>query len=258
MEYLTSVSVSQGFRPYMEDTFIVNEMPELGKGTRLLCVFDGHGGDKVAELCKAKFTSLVQRHVRIFPDIPICIRRCFDEMDEIAKTMPKTMGSTALVCFIHRGRIWMANCGDAMGMVVLKNGSAVFMSKDHKVENEKERIMKAGGKITYDDGCARINRMLNIGRSIGDYHLKQYVIPTPFITSTLVDKVDYIVLASDGVWDVYNVETLHTDIENLKGQFLRAGLSMKEVVDQIGAEIVKKCYQKGSTDNITLILCFSQ
>lgn len=257
MEPLISVTCSQGFRPYMEDTFIVNQLSGPG-GTKLLCVFDGHGGDKVALLCKERFSDIVAKHIRQFPDVSVSLRRAFEEMDDLAKSQPSNMGCTALACLLHKNRIWMANCGDSLAMAVFNDGRTVLMSVEHKVEHEKERIQKAGGRVTYDDGCARINQMLNVARSIGDYHLKQYVISTPFITSASRNNIKYIVLASDGVWDVYNKDTLSADIDTLIQEGKNHAIPLKEIVDGIGHTIVRRCYEKRSTDNITFIFCCLQ
>ena len=80
------------------------------------------------------------------------------------------------------------------------------MSTDHKpdLEDEKKRIMKAGG--TVEDG--RVNGNLNLSRSIGDLEYKKNQTLTPaeqLITSypeimqvSLTDE-DFFVLACDGV-----------------------------------------------------------
>ena len=53
-----------------------------------------------------------------------------------------------------------------------KDGVAVDLSEDHKPESEieKNRVEKAGGKITKD---GRVNGGLNLSRALGDHQYKQ-------------------------------------------------------------------------------------
>ena len=59
----------------------------------------------------------------------------------------------------------MANAGDSR-CVVSRGGKAIDMSIDHKPEDveEKNRIVKAGGKVTPD---GRVNGGLNLSRALG-------------------------------------------------------------------------------------------
>jgi serine/threonine protein phosphatase PrpC len=113
------------------------------------------------------------------------------------------------------------------------------MSQDHKVEREKARLEGLGGLITYNDGCARIYGTLNIARSIGDHYLKDFVISDPYVTSLTYSKskIDWLIIASDGLWDVFNpirVSSILSDNQNNL------------------ETLVKESYLNGSTDNISI------
>lgn len=56
--------------------------------------------------------------------------------------------------------------------VLSRKGQAIDMSTDHKPEDEQEkaRIIKAGGRVT---GDGRVNGGLNLSRAIGDHAYKQ-------------------------------------------------------------------------------------
>ncbi len=64
-------------------------------------------------------------------------------------------GTTACVALIKSETLFVANAGDSR-CVLCRDGKAVDMSMDHKPEDdeERERIEKAGGKIT---GDGRVN-----------------------------------------------------------------------------------------------------
>jgi protein phosphatase 1K len=71
------------------------------------------------------------------------------------------------------------------------------MTKPHKPEGrEMERIVNAGGCVTYDSlGNARVNGRLEMSRSLGDVELKGAgVISEPDITALNVSDTDCITL----------------------------------------------------------------
>jgi len=217
-------------------------------------VFDGHGGDQVAKLCAEKFSKELQKELKLTPEPSIAIRTAFSKLDQhAAQLCPTTAGATVAIAVPLGNRLWFANCGDALSMVRLKNGSTLLTSQEHKVEMEADRIRKLGGLITYDDGCARINRLLNVGRSIGDHHLKQFVISTPYITSIPLAAVEYFLIGTDGLWDVYTKDGLRTEIAELQEQLSKSNVDAKACVDIKARTLVERALLKGSMDNITVL-----
>lgn len=243
-----SVTCTQGLRPYMEDTYAVNKT----KHADVLAVFDGHGGDRVATMCAQSFIPLFLNTLQRYPEPSTVFHQVFHELDDQAKNLPMQQGCTALASCLHNNRFWFANCGDSMAMTGLLNDTVLMVSRDHKVENEAERIRQRGGLITYDD-CPRIHHMLNIGRSIGDHHLKDYVIATPYVTSVPSQLVDYILLGTDGLWDVYNAEQIAKEIKQIRQLCKVNGLDKKQTTDEISRSLVEQALERGSTDNITVI-----
>lgn len=251
LSLLVSVVCSQGRRPYMEDTYSVKD---LADGQRVFAVFDGHGGKEVAEMCAERFAETLQSELKKNYDVSVGLRNTFHKLDQQAQPLCHACGCTAVVGFLEHQRLWFANCGDAMAMVSWKHTGPTFVTQDHKVENEALRVRALGGQVTYDDGCARINRMLNIARSIGDYHLKPIVIANPYVTSVQLFNVDYVVIASDGLWDVYHPDMVEEDVEKWTLEYKEKGITnRREVVDLITRRLVETAYAKGSTDNIALI-----
>jgi serine/threonine protein phosphatase PrpC len=247
-----SVACTQGMRQYMEDTYTAST---ILNNSILYGIFDGHGGKIVADMCSEKVGGILAYNLRKNYDVSVAIRETFHMLDWNAKTLPVMCGATAVIAFTDakNDRLWFANCGDSMAMVTFVGSSnGLFVSQDHKVQFEADRIKKAGGVITYDDGCARINRMLNVARSIGDYHLKQFVIPNPYITSVPLQKVKYVVIASDGLWDVYTTDELSKDIDSITTECEKQNMDRKNTIDVIARTIVENSLKKGSTDNITV------
>jgi len=63
-----SVSLAQGHRPYMEDTFIVEEIKRFNKRYKCFGIFDGHGGDSISKLCKERFRSVLHKEMEAGPE----------------------------------------------------------------------------------------------------------------------------------------------------------------------------------------------
>ncbi len=66
----------------------------------------------------------------------------------------------------------IAWCGDTR-LCLVSNGQIVFMSDEHKPENEleKERILSAGGDVSFVSNAWRINSSLAVSRSFGNLFL---------------------------------------------------------------------------------------
>lgn len=97
--------------------------------------------------------------------------------------------------------LYVANVGDTRA-VLSNNGVAERMSFDHKSTNETEVArIKNGGGIVFGN---RVGGQLAITRAFGDYFLKNDgVIANPYINRHILKSSDkFLVIASDGVWDV--------------------------------------------------------
>ena len=171
--------------------------------------------------------------------------------EEICHECPSNVGCTALVALIRDRTIHFANCGDTMAVICNEKGNVVSMSQDHKTEYESERVVETGGFVTYFDGVARVNGALAIARSLGDAHLKKYVISDPYHASFPVSQVRWILMASDGLWDVFTPADIEAEVQ--KYQSIRGwdAQAQKEFPTMLADKAI---YVKRSTDNITIIL----
>jgi protein phosphatase 2C len=245
-----TIAVDQGLRPYMEDTYSTDSI--TSGSYALLGVYDGHGGAEVSAVCKQAFPAYME----------LILKQ--DGGNNIAETLEKTyanvdahvfrnvkrrnVGSTAVNALItSSGMLHMANAGDSLGMIVDLQGNGILMSEEHKVEKEKIRIEEAGGHVTYGDGCARVFGTLNVSRSIGDHFMRPYVISKPYISpGRKLEKGEYVILASDGIWDVLSVE----EIANIIHHYVR---KEKNDVRAVVSGVVQLAKKRGSSDNITFM-----
>jgi len=111
---------------------------------------------------------------------------------------------------------------------------------------ERQRIKKAGGFVSFN-GVWRVAGILAVSRALGDYPLKerQLIIADPDVQTFDLDELrpEFLILASDGLWDAFSNEEACTYI--------------REHLDEphYGAKsIVLQAYYRGSVDNITVMV----
>ncbi len=73
-------------------------------------------------------------------------------------------------------------------------------------EDEERRIRALGGRVLFW-GRWRVEGVLAVSRAIGDVNLKPFVTCEPdFVTRKIQEQDMFLVLASDGLWDVMSNE----------------------------------------------------
>ncbi|XP_066255092.1 protein phosphatase 1L isoform X1 [Euwallacea similis] len=171
-----------------------------------------------------------------------------ERLVEVAKKSMDVAGTTALIAVLERNKLIVANVGDSRGVMCDSKGNAIPLSFDHKPQQmrEKKRIREAGGFVTFN-GVWRVAGILATSRALGDYPLKdkKLVIADPdILTFDLKDhRPQFIILASDGLWDIFSNE----DAVN----FIKERLHEPD----FGAKsITLQSYYRGSMDNISVII----
>lgn len=92
-------------------------------------------------------------------------------------------------------------------------------------------------------GTWRVGGVLAVSRAFGDRLLKQYVVADPEIQEEKVDDtLEFLILASDGLWDVVTNE--------------EAVAMTKPIEDpeEAAKRLMQEAYQRGSGDNITIVV----
>ncbi|KAK9009948.1 hypothetical protein V6N11_036469 [Hibiscus sabdariffa] len=266
-----SVSVI-GRRRQMEDAVKV-ELGFMVKGGvkfDFYGVYDGHGGSRVAEECKGRLHKVLTAEIVEDNNNEECeinwgrtMEKCFEKMDEEVNRKASgedMVGSTAVVAVVGNGKLVVANCGDSRA-VLSRGGVALPLSFDHKPDrpDELERVEAAGGRVINWNGH-RVLGVLATSRSIGDECLKPFVSCKPEVTvSELTDADEFLVLASDGLWDVVSNELACRVVR----QCLNSRLMRRELLPIVGenqaaeaaaAVLVELAIARGSRDNISVIV----
>eukprot|EP01018_Ginkgo_biloba_P011148 Gb_03378 [translate_table: standard] len=169
-----------------------------------------------------------------------------------------TSGSTACVALIRNNQLIVANAGDSR-CVLSRKRQAYNLSRDHKpeLENERERILQAGGFIH----AGRVNGSLNLARAIGDMELKQnkFLPPEKQILTAcpdinvveLCEDDEFIILACDGVWDVMSSQQLV--------DFIHEHINAEKNLSAVCEKVLDKCLAPNTSsgegcDNMTIIV----
>ena len=224
-------------------------------------IFDGHNGKQVSFYLKENFhkvllnelklTSFTNDYKQNNEKIILSIKKSFAIIDKNLidnKNIKDDIGSTGTVIILYRdfydtSKIILisANVGDSKGFIINKD-NIKQITKDHNCSdvNEVERIKKEGGVVFQ----GRVFGTLILTRSLGDKEMKQYgVIAKPYCFSSLINENDlYVIIGSDGVWDVLPNENLfELSKENMN-------------TDDFVKKIVMLSIDRGSTDNISCLV----
>ncbi|KAL2950418.1 hypothetical protein AAZX31_20G226400 [Glycine max] len=205
----------KGKRSSMEDFFETKISEADGQTVAFFGVFDGHGGSRTAEYLKSNLFKNLSSHPDFIKDTKTAIVEAFKQTDvdylNEEKGHQRDAGSTASTAVLLGDRIVVANVGvipewlhvelaqvDAMSVMCI-----VPLSIDHKPDrsNERQRIEQAGGFIIWT-GTWRVGGVLAVSRAFGNKLLKPYVVADPEIQEEEIDGVDFIIIASGGLWNV--------------------------------------------------------
>lgn len=238
---LVSTVAVRGDRSRMEDTSFVSDCK------RVSAVFDGHGGAAVAEYLKATLYPLIAPELTrldqdrqqtniddavVYKAVREAIQRGVEKVDAdvIACHDWKFQGSTAVGITLYDEAIFSFNVGDSRA-ILSRAGQTIELTRDHKPNDpvEKERVEALGGTVKwygYVDaegvpiepyGAYRVNGNLAVSRAIGDRDLRPYVSGEVEIKQFErdFDKDEFIVIASDGLWDVFTSEEAVTFVHDV-------------------------------------------
>ena len=234
------------YRQSMEDIGVTlpDFIPE--KKYSLFGIFDGHGGNDVVKYIKDRLPEIIKTNIlnnnsydnSIETKLPLA----FNKIDEELKFYDSEhTGSTATILLLNDDQIYCANVGDSSAYIIYDN----YLKKiniDHKCSDhkEEERIIRSGGKITKN----RVMGQLVLSRCLGDLYCKKYGVSNiPDISINKLERnIKYIVVASDGVWDVVGENDLMNLSKNRKN------------ADGFCKDLVKLAIDKDSKDNVSCIV----
>ena len=273
-----SVRALRGGRFHMEDEYFI------GDGGRFVAIFDGHGGGGVSSYLREQLYSAFQKYLNVvlrqgqLPTLSnrmAALKAAFNEVDTkvLLDDDLKDQGSTAVCCMFQKDEdgnncVLTANVGDSRA-VLARRGRAIDLTVDHKPGSaeERERIESLGGDVEYDyhGGFFRVGN-LSVSRAIGDRYARPLVCGEADIKEFVLKENhdEFIVLASDGLFDVMSSQT----VVNFVRKRLEAPLPEDFPIDDVDLLeelmsarrkkmtkfLAKEAIRRGSMDNISVII----
>ncbi|CAN6475953.1 unnamed protein product [Victoria cruziana] len=236
----------KGKRASMEDFYETRISDIDGQMVAFFGVFDGHGGPGAAEYLKLNLFNNLVHHPNFLKDTKSAIVETFKETDvnylNKEKGQQRDAGSTATTAVLLGDRLLVANVGDSR-VVACRSGAAIPLSIDHKPNrsDERRRIEDAGGFIIWA-GTWRVGGVLAVSRAFGDRLLKQFVVADPEIKEEVINDVEFLILASDGLWNVMSNEDAVAAVRDISE------------AETAARRLIEEAFARGSTDNITCIV----
>jgi serine/threonine protein phosphatase PrpC len=264
-----------GGRNEMEDRHIL-ACPLAGCwGASLLAVCDGHRGAQAADYVALHLPGLVRScwhrqdvdepQAVLAHALNLCEQGFAAQEERNWAERQNRMGAaahgsrrwpgTAVVAVLQVGDLlaW-AHLGDCRA-ILCRDGIVLQLTRDHIVSDalEHARIKGVGSTVsTAPDGSLRIGcAHLQVSRSIGDLDAKGSgpeggVSAVPDTGTLVASEGDaFLVLASDGLWDVVsNIEAIALVHDTVKNPSMAA------------KRLVMEALARGASDNVTVVTCF--
>lgn len=237
----------RGKRASMEDFHDAKIHKIDDKMVGLFGVFDGHGGSRAADYVQQNLFKNLLEHPKFVTDTKLAIAETYQSTDQAylqaENNQHRDAGSTASTAVLVEDRLYVANVGDSRAVVCI-GGVATPLSRDHKPnrDDERQRIENAGGVVMWS-GTWRVGGVLAVSRAFGDRLLKKYVVADPEIQEeNITDKVEFLLLASDGLWDVVSNQDAVTMVKDVQD------------AEEAAKRLTDEAYKKGSADNITCVV----
>ena len=260
----------------------VPPMTTTSKNTEPHYIPESDTEDNTTESTSTTATSIESPLKRLSPsveDYEKAIELALDKVDREVQRIShwSYQGSTAVAIWLHEERIpsdgdtcdgdrtqrtiVAANVGDSRA-VLCRNNTAWELTRDHKPNDpyETARIVQSGGDVIWcgetntigepiaGRGIYRVNGNLALSRAIGDRSERPHVTAEPETISAPVieDQDQFIVLATDGLWDVFESEDAVEYVLSLE----REGHEHKK----IATLMVEEALRRGTYDNITVVI----
>ncbi|KAJ3107512.1 hypothetical protein HDU96_007856, partial [Phlyctochytrium bullatum] len=207
--------------------------------TGLFAVYDGHGGEACVEYIRTHLHMNVLKHDKFFEDIDVALKEAFmSTNDKYRRALTRekqdsNSGSTATLGIIRDKTLYLAWTGDSPAFLLTDDATTTFLLNpphNSKVASERGRVEALGGMFLKDNTVYRLNGLVTVTRSFGDFRIncmtaEPSIITIPLSaaapTSTDADAsatpattpesaapwaYRYLVISSDGLTDVMSPE----------------------------------------------------
>ncbi|KAH3743791.1 protein phosphatase 1E [Pelomyxa schiedti] len=250
----------QGPRPSMEDCYIllphINSLYDLKPGhppEAFYAIFDGHRGHFAAQYSRINLHHQIYTDPSYYSDPQQAITNAYVKTDRTfnlyAPARKLTAGCTAVTAMLTgRNKLVVANVGDSEA-VLCSAGKAVRLTTMHNplLASEKVRVTDAGGCIVWY-GTWRVNGILAVTRSIGDYQNEQVIADPAICERTLTPEDEFLVLGSDGLFDVLG----HQVVVDIVKKLLQENVAPKDIPEKL----VDAAMEAKTKDNTTVLIIF--
>jgi serine/threonine protein phosphatase PrpC len=256
---------------YLEEAYIIRQARQRAARGSLFNssgLAESHSEDDLHPNCdEISFT---------IPERIDAMRQAFADVEKaaIADDKLRFQGSTAVTVVVHEAKLedcttaatkentkqrpqrtlLAFNVGDSRA-VLSRESKAIDMTTDHKLENsdERDRIKALGEPVQWDEeaGMFRV-RNLAVARSIGDRDCKPIVSSEVEIRQFPVDddKDEFVVLASDGLWDVMSSQDVVS--------FIHKNTARGTARAEMSKIVAREALRRGSFDNISVVIVWLQ
>ncbi|KAJ0264265.1 protein phosphatase 2C 41 [Hirschfeldia incana] len=237
---VTSICTNRGEKGINQDRAIVWEGFGCQEDITFCGMFDGHGPwghvitKRVKKLFPASLLCQWQQTLASLSSSPECFSpfdlwkqdflKTFTIMDLDLKIHPSVdsycSGCTALAAVLQGDHLVVANAGDSRAVIATTSNDGVGLvpvqlSVDFKpnIPEEAERIKQSDGRLFCLDDEPGVYRVgmpngrslgLAVSRAFGDYCLKDFgIVSEPEVRyRKITSKDQFLILATDGMWDV--------------------------------------------------------
>lgn len=240
----------------MEDKSKSIENFNNDKNQMVFEIFDGHGGDEMSTYLQANLAKIYKQNLLLNKgNIILSLKNAFHDADDEMRGQlnMEGLGSTGTLVHIVRRlgpvlEVYSANVGDSR-VSLISPEHIIRLSYDHRTtdEKEKKRILESGMEIIDDRICGT----LMLTRIFGNYEYKEEnengnnkgLICEPFISKIEIDlsiENQFLILASDGIWDILTEE----EVQNIIKKY--------QDTQKICSIIIKKCLENEAWDNMSV------
>ena len=246
----------------MEDKSKSIENFNNDKNQMIFEIFDGHGGEEISTYLQNNLAQIYKQNLLLYKgNIILSLKNAFRDADDEMRNQLNIdgLGSTGTLVHIKWESendlvVYSANVGDSR-VSLISPEHIIRLSYDHRTTDPKERkrILESGLEIIDD----RINGTLMLTRIFGNYEYKNNneneeeenenenkgLICEPFISKINIDlniENQFLILASDGIWDTITEEEIQHIIQN------------NYDTSKICSITIKNCLRNESWDNMSI------
>ena len=255
IEYSYKEDINKYYKESMEDKGKSIDNFNANTQNLLLTLFDGHGGDSVSNYLQANYDQFLKKRLyETHGNVVNSLHTSFLQADKSLKEFDFVhVGATGCVVYItqegNKKVVYCANVGDTR-CTFFSQSKIERLSYDHRADDpkEKQRILNNGGIVINK----RVMGQLMLSRAFGDFELKSFGVKCePYITRKELsnqEKDQFLVIASDGIWDVIS----EGDVQDYIGLLLSRPNDGKSISYSLCEKLIQVALSRGAWDNLSV------